>query len=81
MISGERTVYNSKEHKVGRITAYYDNGVTGHGNAYIGEDGKIHIDKLGDSFNMTLLVTVAFITLGGILVIITKKRRRKHDKK
>lgn len=81
VISGERTVYNSKEHKVGRITAYYDNGVTGHGNAYIGEDGKIHIDKLGDSFNMTLLVTVAFITLGGILVIITKKRRRKHDKK
>lgn len=81
IISGERTVYNSKERKVGRITAYYDNGVTGHGNAYIGDDGKIHIDKLGDNFNIALLVTAAALTLGGIIAIINKKRRRKNEKK
>jgi LPXTG-motif cell wall-anchored protein len=78
-VTGETTMLNSKNNKVGTITASYDSGVNGKGYAWIDENGKIHFGKTGDEFNLGLMAAGCFIAGFGLIILL--KRRKKHEEK
>lgn len=79
--TGNTTIYNSKNQKIGRVTAWYQSALSGSGSASFGSRGNIvPVGKTGDDTPLMLYSMIWMISLAGVGFLAWRIKREKKQK-